>query len=49
MTQETKQVLLRVPVNQFKELEKIAERKKLKNVQALIYRILEKEIEIDDT
>ena len=42
---ETKAVLLRLPNIQLDKLEDIRKDKALKNIQALIYRIIEKELE----
>lgn len=49
-TESTKPILLRVPTNQIALLEKLKNEKSLKNVQALIYRLIEQEISknIDD-
>ena len=49
MSQDTKQVLLRVPQAQFEALESLVEQRKLKNVQALIYRLIEKELDLSNT
>ncbi|WP_160167638.1 hypothetical protein [Vibrio rotiferianus] len=44
MTNTTKQVLLRLPTEQVKQLEKIANERRLKNVQTLLYRWIENEL-----
>lgn len=44
----TRQVLLRVPVKQLEELEKIAEERRMKNVQTLLYRLIENELISND-
>lgn len=48
MSESTKAILLRIPAKQVEKLEKLRKDRDLKNVQALLYRLIEKELEMND-